>query len=453
MASKIEIISNIFKQVVDLRGLSLQQITEGDDFRLPRLIRAGNGRVIQISKPIDDLITQLADILKSERPQLARSVREEEWCGWIRGAIGPAIAARSHSDPPGAAAHTILSELKTEIDALLAGLDLREYAFGTTLFSASNISPFSIGPALFQPREAWLKRKHADGSITDVMLRRILKIWGGNRQKTRKGNLDNLRERDILDAIGSSPYVCSVSIQGFAPEAGREAALTAARVALACIAMISATPSAVLERFNLSYDGGVRRQKALSSIEGRMVLSEFSLSGRPHGPRISDADWSNELSKRPNYFAAAGEALRLLVHPEGTVPRLCLINALMQSLLWFYEGCRERNDLLAIVNFVASLDALGGGKKVRGILAVLKGRLGVDETDSINPGGPTFKSVLDTIYSEGRSRTIHGTSIKIGHDWASMRGIAEQLSRDALFASLDWAGRNQSAVKAEELKA
>jgi hypothetical protein len=75
MASKIEIVSNIFKQVVDLHGLSPRQVTEGDDFRLPRLIPAGNGRVIQISKPIDDLITQLSDILKSERPQLTRSVR------------------------------------------------------------------------------------------------------------------------------------------------------------------------------------------------------------------------------------------------------------------------------------------------------------------------------------------------------------------------------------------
>jgi hypothetical protein len=453
MASKIEVISNIFKQVVDLHGLNPPQITEGDDFRLPRLIPAGNGRVIQISKPIDDLITQLADIVKSERPQLARSVRKEEWCCWIRGAIGPAIAARSHSDAPRVAAHTILSELETEIEFLLAGLDFREYAFGTTLFFASNISPFSIGPALFQPREAWLKRKNADGSITDVMLRRILKIWGGKRQKARKGNLDNFRERDIVDAIGSSPYVCSVSIQGFAPEAGREAALTAARVALACIAMIWATSSAVLQGFNLSYDGGVRRQEALSFTEGRTVLSGFSLSGRHHGPRISDADWSNELSKRSNYFAAAGEVLRLLVHPEGAVPRPSLINALMQSLLWFYEGCREQNDLLAIVNFVASLDALGGGKKLKGILAVLKARLGVNGTDSINPGGPTFNSVLNIIYSEGRSRTIHGTSTKIGHDWTSMRGIAEQLSRHALFASLDWAGRNQLAVKAEQLKA
>jgi hypothetical protein len=452
MPGKIEVLTDLFKKVVDLHGLNPGQIIKGDDFGLPRLIPSGDGGTIQISKPIDDLITKLARILKSERPTLIRNVTEEEWRGWVRGAIGPALAETSHSDSPDVAAHALLSKVEADVDALLIDLAGREYAFGTTLFSSPSISPFSIGPVSFEPRDIWLRRKFADGSVTNIMLRRILQCWNGKRQRARKRNLDNFQENEILQAIGLSPYVCSVRIKGFAPEAGREAALSAARIALACVAMVWAKPSAVLDGFILHYDGAVHRQKALSFVQGRTILSESHLRGRLHGPRISDADWAKEFARWANYFSAAGEILQLLLSPDGAVPRANLINALMQSLLWFYEGCREQNDLLAIVDFAASLDALGGGTKASGILAVLKARLGVNETDPINPGGPTFKSILDMIYREGRSRTIHGTSVKIGHDWTRVRAISEQLSRHALFASLDWAGSNQAANKAKLLK-
>src|SRR5438067_1706316 len=116
MPGKIEVIADLFKKVVDLHGLDPRQITKGDDFGLPRLIPSGDGGAIQISKPIDDLITELAGILKSERPILARNVTEEEWRGWVRGAVGPAIAQRSGSDLPDMAASAILSKVEADVD-------------------------------------------------------------------------------------------------------------------------------------------------------------------------------------------------------------------------------------------------------------------------------------------------------------------------------------------------
>jgi hypothetical protein len=107
---------------------------------------------------------------------------------------------------------------------------------------------------------------------------------------------------------------------------------------------------------------------------------------------------------------------------------------------------------MAMVGFAASLDALGKGTKTKGILMVLEARLGIKRTGAINPQGPTFQSLLDTIYSEGRSRTIHGTSQKIGYDWTNMRGTAEHLARYALVACLAHVAQTPGATQTDDLK-
>jgi hypothetical protein len=56
------------------------------------------------------------------------------------------------------------------------------------------------------------------------------------------------------------------------------------------------------------------------------------------------------------------------------------------------------------------------------------------------------------IYGEGRSRAIHGTSSRIGHDWAHWRSIAEQIAGQALFSCLDWVGSNPRGDTPELLK-
>jgi hypothetical protein len=144
--------------------------------------------------------------------------------------------------------------------------------------------------------------------------------------------------------------------------------------------------------------------------------------------------------------------LNNLVDPDRSTSRPELLEALLQSLIWFEKGCRGVGDLMATVDFAASLDALGKGKKIDGILTMLEARLGIKRTDAINPQGPTFQSVLETIYSEGRSHPIHGTSQKIGYDWANTRGTAEQLARYALVASLDHVARTPTATRTDDLK-
>lgn len=442
MSEKVSLIKAIINGLISIQGLGPGDITKGDDFGLPRLIPTGTGETIQINKVIDDEISRLAQVLKSEKPQLVKNVREEEWRSWVRSAIGPALMQVKFSDPVDTSAANVLALLEKDISSLLSNFGPSEYAFGTAFLQISGMPPLNIGPVTIEHREDWINRKLQDKSINATMHARIMRVWQGAKIRPRAKNIDNIRESDIKDALGNSPFVCSVKVDGLSGEAGREIALSAARLGLACVSLVWEKSARVLSGMNLRGDSGMMRERTLRFVPGKVTLQGSRIHGMPSGPSISNADWQKELATRSDYFSAAGEILTYLVSADGKVPRPKLMNALMQSMLWFYEGCREGNDLIAIVDFAASLDALGGGKKARAILQVLEARLGADGSKPIYQGGPTLSSVIDTIYSDGRSRAIHGTSDKIGHDWARTRSHAETLARLALFASVDWAGAN-----------
>jgi hypothetical protein len=128
------------------------------------------------------------------------------------------------------------------------------------------------------------------------------------------------------------------------------------------------------------------------------------------------------------------------------------MNTLVQALLWFHEGCRETVSLMAIVKFSSSLDALASGGKARGIREVITARVGITDDKALWFEGPTMKQAVDEIYSEGRSRTVHGTNMKIGHDWTSTRSSAEQLARLCLIMCIDWAANNTSSNDPLEMR-
>lgn len=453
MSNPEKIIEDILVALRAAQGKSGSSLIKDDSFELPRLIPAGGGGTIQITKEIDDLITRLARELKTKRPMLTRNIKDSEWRNWVRTTIGPLLASTSLVASAAKQAPPLLKKLDDALNGIVDNLNPLEYAFGTTLFSNSDISPITIGPVTIEPREVWLDRKAADGDVTSVTQRRVKHIWAGTRVGPRKKNREKLREGNILNAIGPCRYVCTVKLSAaFATEAGRETALTAARLALACTALAFETPSETLRGFNLHYDGPIHTQSELLFVPGKITLSGSRLSRRPTGPFIRAKDWQAELTRLADTFAACGEVLNNLVDPARSTSRPELLEALLQSLIWFEKGCREVGDLMATVEFAASLDALGKGTKINGILTMLEARLGIKRTDAINPQGPTFQSVLETIYSEGRSRTIHGTSQKIGYDWANTRGTAEQLARYALVACLDHVARTPAATRTDDLK-
>ena len=169
------------------------------------------------------------------------------------------------------------------------------------------------------------------------------------------------------------------------------------------------------------------------------------MSHRPRGPWLKDGEWETLFAQNSGYFGVVSEILNYVADPARGQSRPDMLNALAQALLWFHEGCRESVTLMGIVKFTAALDALACGKNKGGIRRLITARLGLRENTPIRPGGPTMKAAVDQIYSEGRSRTIHGTNQKLGHDWSDTKSLSEQFARLCLLTCIDWAAANPTS--------
>ncbi|MBM7048363.1 hypothetical protein [Rhizobium lusitanum] len=403
-------------------------------------ISAGDGIYLVLSQKMEGLIAEIARVLKQNDPPLALSHTDDEWRQMVRTSFGPALTGIDLADDPDKSADIVLSEVRNSLSDYQTD-GIQEYAFGCTFFR-KDVAPFAVGPVRIEPRFEWLERKVEDGSVSLVTGRRVRKKWLGHQLRRRKSVIGGMRETDILDAIGGCKFVCSVTTNGLASQAGKLKAQTAARLALTFIALWWQMPSTALDGFNLLIDRSVRTQRSLLFVPGKIRLAGGTMIGRPHGPPITDEEWKVILTEHHREFEVMGELIEFYISPTGKVGRPKLMNALAQALLWFHEGCREQVDLMAIVNFAATLDALASGRESGGILKLIKARLGVNPDDKFRSNGQTMKQAVEEVYGKGRSRTVHGTNEQFGHDWTSTRQLAEVLARYCLLSCLTWAGSN-----------
>lgn len=440
-----KMVQNMIKELTKLQKMPMPYTDKDDDFPLPRMIATGSGGSIIISRKIDQTIMAVADHLMDDDPTLGPKFSRAEWRASVRRAFGPALAPIDLDHDPAKNADTVLAEVKTSLNKQVSAHGVQEFAFGCTLFRNAAVKPFAFGPVRFEARLDWLARKHQEGAVSTVTRCRVERAWSGKALRKRKPSYDSIGETDILDVIGGCSFACSIETDGLAAEAGRERALTAARLATAAIALLWQTPSKALEGINLQFDRSPHRRKALTFIPGKIVLAGSSWSHMPHGPWLKAGEWEDFLKEDTDYFAVVGEILDYVVNPTGSVARPRLMNTLAQALLWFHEGCREPVTLMAIVKFSASLDALACGRKSSGIRRLINARLGIQDNMTIRPDGPTLKQAIDEIYSDGRSRTVHGTNMKLGYDWMTTRSLAEQFGQLCLRASIDWAAKNPTS--------
>lgn len=436
------IVKNIVVELTRLQSMPVARQTDGDDFPFPRMIDGGDGGGIVISKKIDNAIADVAKRLLDNDQSLKTRYTQAEWRAAVRRCFGPALASIDLNDKPDDNAKIVLRSVREALSNSQARQLTREHAFGCSLFSDATIDAFAIGPVRFETRAAWLARQSDAGYISKVTAQRIEKAWQGKSLTKRKVSNESIAEDAILDAVGTCPFVCSVTTTGIAHEAAKEKALTAARLALAVIALLWRTPSKALSGFNLLFDRSVRRVKTLTFVQPKHVLSGSFLSHMPYGPWLEPGAWDKLMRERRNHFAVAGEILDYILSPTGNVARPKLMNTFAQGLMWFHEGCRETVSLIAIVKFTASMDALAGGHGESAICRVMTARLGLKPGDPIWRDGPLLSEAIKKIYGEGRSRTIHGTNDKFGWDWTDTKGLAEQFARLCLVTCMDWAAQN-----------
>lgn len=452
MSDATSLITEIIRELTSIQGKPPRSLVEEGDFPIPSMIPAGDERGIWSTKGIERNITTLARLFHAEDATLALRYTDAEWRTSVRSALGPQLARIDLDDDVSANAATVLAATRATLAAPAGVVEEREHALACTLFGKLDTTPFAIGPLQFEPRKDWLKRKTDDGGIPPEIAERVLAQWGGQTTERPTENLTYLLEKSILDGIGACPFVCSLKTVGYASDAGKEKALTAARLGLTVIALVWQTPSKTLEGFNLLYDRSVRHQSALSFTPGKITLPGSKLSHMPHGPTLQAGEWEKELTARAPYFRVCGEIIEYMLNADGSVARPNLMNTLAQAFIWFHEACRETVALISIVNFSAAMDALACGRKSSGIRQLINSRLGIADDKPVFAGGPTLKAAIDLIYSEGRSRAIHGVSKKIGHDWSNARDLAEQLARLSLATCVVWAANHPDKDDPELLR-
>lgn len=446
-----------------------------DAFQFPRMIDGGAGRQIFISKVIDNAISDIARRLHRDDPSASARFTTAEFTSCVRRAFGPPLAEIDIQGDLQTNAQLVLDAVKAacmrETTWVLSG-NLREYACGCTLFSYPDLSAFEVGAVRFEPREMWLDRvasggrslrvgrdgrverfdhQIAEGPISMTAKRRILQTWRCRSLRKRKPSHDAICEQDIIDAIGDCPYVSSVRTVGLAAAAGKDRALLAARLALAAVALMWEKPSRALEGFNLLFDREARRRSVLSITSDGLVLADRNLSGLPHGPWIERRQLETSLQDHSPVFAVAGEAIGCFLRSQEDITSPKLMKTLAQSLMWFHEGCREASDIVAVVKFAASLDALAGGKGETEICKLITARLGIGKDVQVHRDGFAMKTLVRNIYNDTRSRMIHGTHDRLGHDTSEVRVFAEWFARGCLLSSLRWAAENPNVDDPEFL--
>lgn len=436
-----QLISDIIVELTRLQGAALPPWREDDDFPFPRMIAVDGERTLYVSKKIDNLIDLVALQIHASEHELGRRVGTAELRSIVRRAFGPALAVIDLSHDVSENANITLSSVRTFVELSIYREKLRqEHCFGCTLFSRLSVPAFEVGSVRFETRAEWLTRKMAEGDISQNTHRRIERIWSGSKLRARKPSFESIGERDILDAVGDCPYVCSVTTDGYSLGLGREKALIAARLALTSIALLWQTPSKRLDGFNLAYDRVVQFQIAMAFHEKKILTSRTKIHLTVDGD-FNREKWDLLLAESKGYFSIIAEIADYSLS-LADVSRTNLMRTLFHALLWFHEGCRDRSPLIAVVKFAATMDALACGGKENGILRLFEARLRLKGDARLFPDGTTLKSAVSTIYGYGRNRTIHGNNERIGTDWSNNSARAEQLARLCLIYCIEWAADN-----------
>jgi hypothetical protein len=409
-------------------------------------ISAGDQKSLVINGKISRLIDYLSRGLHVADPSLAKSISMQDWSGVVRRVIGPLLGAIDLDDPLEANSETIIASLRYELDHTNWNFSRRTFLFGCSFIEHHEIPPFYVGPVTIWRRASWLNHAREEGRIAHATHRRLAAAWSGKKLRHRKTSLESSNENDILDAIGMAPYICSVETDGLFGEVAKEKALLAARLTLLGVGLMWATPSKALKELNLVYDGPPYRQTYAFFQDRPEILGGSRWAKSLHGVSLFGDQWEPLVSKREHWWAILGETLEFLLSKDGHVARPKLMNTFAHSLIWLNEACREPTPMIAVTKFMASLDALAGGRGTDsgGIIDLVCARIGQDRNSPIRPDGPTFASAIKNLYKEGRSRLIHGGSDRLGHDWQNEKELAESLARVCMILCLEWATTNPS---------
>lgn len=449
MPTKIEIVEEIIAELLKAQNepWKASEDRAAKHIAFPPMLPAGNGKHFPATERLLELIDDYASLIRSNNPNLQRSISNKELRELIARAFGQAFDTIDLSNDVKPISETI--ELVTDIFQKMNNIHYQktQIVLGCWLFEGPVNYPITIGTVTFNKRKVWLTNLFNSKKIDSVSYRRILNAWNGKKLRKRQLSKSASTERDILDAVGDGPIVCEVKLSNLSSAFRLQKSLTAARLAMTCLSLVWRHPSKTLEYMRLAYDGKFYLKHYATINEwGFGIGSEAS--HMPHGYQTPEP--INFSDYKP-IFDVVGEMLSLLTTPPKGNHSTEIQNAAFLSLWWFNQACREQSDQAATVKFAASLDALGKGRSERGILQLLKALFKLDNNMKLMVDGRSATTVLKEIYGRGRSKLIHGSSDDFDKDWSNSRATAEAVARQCLTHFLFWLYDNPQATNLDQL--
>src|ERR1700730_3072292 len=80
----------------------------------------------------------------------------------------------------------------------------------------------------------------------------------------------------------------------------------------------------------------------------------------------------------------------------------------LDALYWFGQSRREPTEFVGLVNAGICLDVLANGRKAGGIIGLRCALFSIQADSAVMADGTSLKSLVETIYNEGRSKISHG---------------------------------------------
>lgn len=195
-----------------------------------------------------------------------------------------------------------------------------------------------------------------------------------------------------------------------------------------------------VDSMNLAFASDERLFKnQLISYEKKPVVFEKTLSIFKDRLLSSTKNYYNPQPQEPGsdfkkYCDSIKEVISSIVNADN---KSKLSQRWTTSLDWFAEGCRESDDAIAITKMVTALDVLAQASDWRPIAEMLSNLLNVNEDKIVFKLKPEDRELslsksVKTIYSDSRSRFVHGNLVDKLESYTNERLIAFSLTRSAL---------------------
>jgi hypothetical protein len=448
--SKLEILT---KLVAETRKFQLERDTPftQNGFVGFRNI-SGYGQALVNSK-MKEIISDLSDAFYNKDKFLSRSWTKQDWSKNVERVFMEEYFLKFYDVP----SETFIPDLLKELESQLGRNSTFQsvtFAFGCQIFSNYVNEKIDFGRVKFYGRELWLDERLKSGKITNTLYDYLKFEWG-----FRMGPLIHIADddeirlgRDISNFLGHGHYVCEVDVSNLAGDAAEAKAVMAMNFAKTAIGLTWAKPSKALWAMPSIVSGYPRIVYRGSFVDGDYKGNSIRTTGGI-GQALIDITWPELEKDYSSIFDIVSEIIEYSLSSTGVVKRPKIMDTFAHAMLWFHEACTEELPMVAITKFVASLDALASASGgAGGIVEVVAARLGVQKSDPIRDGGPSFEEAIRNIYSSGRSRLLHGSSDRLMEDWHGMRALTEELSRLTLLQCLEWAGRNPSNDDPKQMK-